>query len=230
MTGDDPNKAPSPAPESRHGPVRYSRRWFLVLAAGFIAGAAGVVQLFRWLAGGGAVGGGSRDMTSDFPTLNVEDTPHVPASAWVVEVDGLVEQPLRVDHVAWAALPHVDETGDFHCVEGWSVDNLRWGGVAPRTLLDRAGVKPDGRFIAFHASGGTYVDSLSLEQALEPTTLLADALDGAPLPADHGGPVRLVIPTQLGYKNVKWVIRLEVTDKPVEGYWEQRGYPRDAPV
>ena len=74
------------------------------------------------------------------------------------------------------------------------------------------------------------MDSLSLEQALEPTTLLADALDGVPLPADHGGPIRLVIPTQLGYKNVKWVVRLEITDKPAEGYWEQRGYPRNAPV
>lgn len=212
------------------GKVRYSRRWFLVLAGSFVAGLIGVVELFRWLAGGGSSGGGVRKMNGPFPVLNVEKVPDIPAAQWTVTVDGLVEEPQHVDHIAWAALPHVEETVDFHCVEGWSVDDVHWGGVAPGALLDRARVKPEGKFITFHAQGGTYVDSLSLEQAREPQTLLADVLNGAPLPADHGGPVRLVIPTQLGYKNVKWVTRLEVTAKPVEGYWEKRGYPRDAPV
>jgi DMSO/TMAO reductase YedYZ molybdopterin-dependent catalytic subunit len=55
-------------------------------------------------------------------------------------------------------------------------------------------------------------------------------LDGRALPADHGGPVRLAVPKQLGYKSVKWVTRIEVTDRPVDGYWEQRGYPANAPV
>jgi DMSO/TMAO reductase YedYZ molybdopterin-dependent catalytic subunit len=220
--------------DGHHRRVRYSRRWFLVLAGGFVAAAAGVVQLFRWLAGGDgngpSGGGGTRDMTGDFPVLSVEQPPDVPASQWVVVIDGLVERPLRLDPAAWGALAHVDVTADFHCVEGWSVDDVRWRGVSPRTLLDRAGARPEGTHITFHAHGGTYVDSLSVEQALEATTLLADALDGKPLPADHGGPVRLVIPTQQGYKSVKWVERLEITDRSVEGYWEQRGYPVDAPV
>ena len=60
--------------------------------------------------------------------------------------------------------------------------------------------------------------------------MLADTLDEQPLPDAHGGPLRLVVPKQLGYKNVKWVVRLEVTDHPVTGYWEQNGYPMDAPV
>ena len=221
-----------PAPTGR---VRYSRRRFLYLLGGLAAGFAGVAGVFRWLSrGGGAglpgLGGGVREMGGSFPVLSVEDAPDIPAAQWIVTVDGLVEEPLQLDQAAWAALPHVDETADFNCVEGWSVDNVHWGGVAPRALLDQARVKPDGKFITFHAEGGTYVDDLSLDQALDPQTLLADALGGAPLPREHGGPVRLVIPTQLGYKSVKWVTRLEVTDKPVDGYWEQRGYPRDAPV
>ncbi len=85
-------------------------------------------------------------------------------------------------------------------------------------------------FVTFHAYGGTYVDSLPLDQAQAPETLLADTVDGAPLPRAHGGPLRLVIPSQLGYKNVKWVVRLEVTASQAQGYWEARGYPPDAPV
>ena len=88
-----------------------------------------------------------------------------------------------------------------------------------------------GQFVTFHAYGGSYTDSLALAEAQEPETLLADRLDGAPLPAAHGGPLRLVIPSQLGYKNVKWVVRLEVTASRAEGYWERTGgYPAEAPV
>ena len=71
--------------------------------------------------------------------LNVESVPHTPPEQWVVTVDGLVERPLRLDHAAWQALTRAKETADFHCVEGWSVSALRWGGVAPATLLRRPG-------------------------------------------------------------------------------------------
>ena len=73
--------------------------------------------------------------------------------------------------------------------------------------------------------------SLALAEARAPETLLADSLDAAPLPAAHGGPLRLVVPSQLGYKNVKWVVRLEVTATRAQGYWERNGdYPSEAPV
>ena len=76
-----------------------------------------------------------------------------------------------------------------------------------------------------------YTDSLSLVEAQAPETLLADVLDAAPLPAAHGGPLRLVIPSQLGYKNVKWVVRVEVTAQRAIGYWEATGgYASEAPV
>ena len=165
-----------------------------------------------------------------FPTLNVEQVPHVPPEQWLVTVDGLVDKPLRLDHAAWSALARRSETADFHCVEGWSVDRLRWGGVAPRTILDMAGLKPTATHVNFHALGGTYADSLPLSLVDDAQTVLADTLDEQPLPDAHGGPLRLVVPKQLGYKNVKWVVRLEVTDHPVTGYWERNGYPMDAPV
>jgi hypothetical protein len=230
----------APAPKRT---IRYSRRRFLKLL-GALAAVAGGVGLLRWIGGGpgksGTGTGGSGDSaagsggvpgTDEFPQLNVERAPpEVPASEWVVVVDGLVDHPQRIDRATWETLARVRETETFHCVEGWSVDGLRWGGVAPRTLLEQAGVRPGGRFVSFYAAGGTYADSLSLEQVMDGGTLLADTLDEAPLAPGHGGPLRLVIPAQLGYKNVKWVVRLEVTDEQATGYWEQRGYPVDAPV
>ena len=104
-------------------------------------------------------------------------------------------------------------------------------GCARFDLLSLAKPQTGGQFVTFRAYGGTYADSLTLAEAQAPETLLADSLDGEPLPAAHGGPLRLVIPSQLGYKNVKWVVRLEVTAQRGQGYWESHGdYPAEAPV
>jgi DMSO/TMAO reductase YedYZ molybdopterin-dependent catalytic subunit len=219
-------------PEPRR--MRVTRRRFLIGFGALLAGFAGVFvaveALFR---GGGAprtAAGGAIPGVASFPALNIEQTPHVPAEQWVVTVDGLVDKPLRLDHAAWSALTRHAETADFHCVEGWTVDRLRWGGVAPRTLLDMAGIQPSATHVNFHALGGSYADSLPLGLVDDTQTVLADTLDEQPLPDTHGGPLRLVVPKQLGYKNVKWVVRLEVTDHEVTGYWERNGYPMDAPV
>jgi sulfoxide reductase catalytic subunit YedY len=235
--------------EERH--VRTTRRRFLIGAGALVAGVASSFAVVRALLRGGGSGGGtgggggaaaSGASTSatgtaggvpgetSFPALQVEAVPHIPAEKWVLSVDGLVTRPLRLDHAAWSALARRSETADFECVEGWSVDRLRWAGVAPRTILDMAGLKPGATHVTFHALGGTYVDSLPLSLVDDAQTVLADTLDEKPLPDKHGGPLRLVVPRQLGYKNVKWVVRLEVTDHPVKGYWEQNGYPMDAPV
>jgi DMSO/TMAO reductase YedYZ molybdopterin-dependent catalytic subunit len=209
-----------------------SRRRFLVLASGVLATVVAVRGLTRRgsrSAGGRAASDGAG--LEDFPVLNVEDgPPPVAAPDRVLEVDGLVERTMRLDRTAWLALPRTQETRDLYCVEGWSVADLDWEGVRVSELLSRAGPRPDGRFVTFHAYDGTYTDTLTLAEAQAPDTLLADTLDGRALPAEHGGPLRLVIPSQLGYKNVKWVVRLEVTATRARGYWERRGYPAEAPI
>jgi hypothetical protein len=226
---DEQVAAPSPA----QGRLRFSRRWFLVLAAGAVAAVIAALGLERggMRTPGGSAASGSSGPLADFPVLNVEDGPSAAAAAdWVLVVDGLVVDRLQFDLTAWRALPRTQETRTFHCVEGWSVDHLGWEGVRVADVLNLAKPQAGARFITFHAYGGTYVDSLPLAQAQAPETLLADSLDGAPLPRPHGGPLRLVIPSQLGYKNVKWVVRLEVTASQAQGYWEARGYPADAPA
>ncbi len=86
---------------------------------------------------------------------SVEDVPTCRPSEWVVKVDGLVETPLTVDRATWDGLRAAAD-GDFHCVEGWGVDDVRWAGVAPSVLLDQAGVKPEAKYAVFHAYGGVY--------------------------------------------------------------------------
>jgi DMSO/TMAO reductase YedYZ molybdopterin-dependent catalytic subunit len=234
LAADDEGPGRSDPPPVRT--TRHSRRRFLVLGGSLIAGLVAAVKLGLWGAGGSRshipAGASSRlrSLLESFPVLHVEPVPNVPPEKWVITVDGLVDKPLTVDYATWRELARKDELVDFHCVEGWSVDNVTWGGVPPVVLLARAKVRPEGKFVTFHAYGGRYTDSLPLADATGPQTLLADTLDGEPLPADHGGPVRLVIPSQLGYKNVKWVDRLEVTAAQATGYWEQSGYPVNAPV
>jgi DMSO/TMAO reductase YedYZ molybdopterin-dependent catalytic subunit len=210
-------------------PPRLSRRRFLLFVGGALAALIAALSLDRR-----GLLSAARQVTnrfSSFPVLNIENgPPAVSAADWQLVVDGLVARPLRLDRATWLALPRSTETRDFHCVEGWSVDRLGWEGVRVAELLRRAEPQEQGQFVTFHAYGGGYSDSLALAEAQAPETLLADSLDGAPLPPAHGGPLRLVIPSQLGYKNVKWVVRLEVTATRAEGYWEQRGYPAEAPV
>jgi DMSO/TMAO reductase YedYZ molybdopterin-dependent catalytic subunit len=224
----------SPDGQGGGGRLRYTRRRFLVTAGAVVASAAGLVVLVRRALGDkGAttLSGPLGRPYGSFPVNTVERTPpDVAAADWVLVVDGLVERPLRFDRVSWEALPRVDKTADFHCVEGWSVEDVRWEGVAPAVLLEQAGLKPEAAHVTFHAYRSTYADSIPLELVRDPLTLMADRVDGQPLPAEHGGPLRLVVSRQLGYKSVKWVDRLEVTDKPVTGYWERRGYPMDAPI
>ena len=237
--GSEPDSGEDERPEERH--LRTTRKRFLIgfgaLLAGIIGSFTVVDVIFRRGAGGsgGSASGGTEASggipgEASFPALHVESVPHVAPQQWVVTVDGLVEKPLRLDHAAWVALPRKKETADFHCVEGWAVDRLRWAGVAPKTLLEMAVLKPGAAYVNFHALGGTYSDSLPMSLVDDLQTVLADTLDEQPLPDAHGGPLRLVVPKQLGYKNVKWVVRLEVTDHPVDGYWEQNGYPMNAPV
>jgi DMSO/TMAO reductase YedYZ molybdopterin-dependent catalytic subunit len=150
-----------------------------------------------------------------------------PAS-WRLRIDGLVEHPMDLSYAQLLALPQAEQTSDFTCVTGWSVDDVRWSGVRFADLLAAARPLPSARALSFESAEDPYVDTLTLEQAMAPDAMLAHAMDGAPLKREHGAPARLVMPKMYGYKGVKWVRRISVTDRVTDGYWEQRGYDRDA--
>lgn len=143
-------------------------------------------------------------------------------------IDGLVERPLTLTYDELRGLPAIMQVSDFHCVEGWGVDDVRWDGVRLQSLIDLVKPTANAGFVTFHSLGAIYRDSLSMPQALLPDALIAYDMDGSPLEPDHGLPLRLVMPQMFGYKGPKWVTRIEFRDRQDIGYWEQRGWRVDA--
>ena len=158
---------------------------------------------------------------------------------WKLVVDGLVERPLALGLAELRALPARTQITRHDCVEGWS-DIAKWTGARLGPLLDQAGLKREARYIVFHCADafeqtldgtGQYYESIDLIDAYHPQTLLAYAMNDAPLPVAHGAPLRLRVERQLGYKQAKYVMRLEaVADfahigRGKGGFWEDRaGY------
>lgn len=147
--------------------------------------------------------------------------------AWTIQVEGLVERPFELTPLVLRQLPPASLVADFHCVEGWGVQDVRWEGVRLADVLRHAGVLPEGRFVTFQTLGGIYTDSLALDQAAHPDTLLATHINGSRLPDRQGFPVRLVVPFMFGYKSVKWVSRLTLEVRRHVGFWERRGWQLD---
>ena len=154
--------------------------------------------------------------------------PRFDPSTWRLRIDGLVERPQTLTYAQLRALPRAQQTSDFVCVTGWSVDDVAWAGVRFDDLLAAARPLPNATALKFVSAEQPYEDSLTLEQLREPDAMLAYAMDGRPLERKHGAPARVVMPQMYGYKGVKWVRRIVVTDRVDDGYWQQRGYDRDA--
>jgi DMSO/TMAO reductase YedYZ molybdopterin-dependent catalytic subunit len=156
---------------------------------------------------------------------------HLPTfdpATWRLEVAGNVRKPLSLDYTALRALPRVEQVSTFHCVTGWTVKNVRWAGVRIADVIQPS--QPFGGAGAFRfvSAEHPYDDYLTMHQASLPDVLLAYEMDGKPLSRGHGAPLRLVIPDMYGYKNVKWLKRIEVVRSVRDGYWEALGYDRDA--
>ena len=149
---------------------------------------------------------------------------------WRLTVDGLVETPTALTFGELAHFPRQDQVTDFHCVEGWSVLDVPWNGVHLSTLLELVRPLETATHVTLHGFGGTYVESLPLDIALEPRSILAYGVGGSTLPLAHGFPLRFVVPRLFGYKSIKYVYRIELAEAPVNGYWVERGYPYDANV
>ncbi len=154
--------------------------------------------------------------------------PRIDPATYRLRVEGLVGRPTSLSLTELQALPIAEQVSDFHCVTGWTVEDVRWTGVRIRDVLALATPLPSAGALSFESAERPYVDSLTLNQALLPDAMLAWGMDDGPLPRPHGAPLRLVMPSMYGYKSVKWVDRIVVTREPLVGYWEQRGYDRDA--
>ncbi|MHB8773064.1 MAG: molybdopterin-dependent oxidoreductase [Syntrophales bacterium] len=168
---------------------------------------------------------------ADWPVRTVDEQDLVRILAgWRLEVGGLVEKPRSYSFAEILALPRTDQVKDFHCVEGWSVHDVPWNGVTLSHILRQARPTKKTTHVNIRTIGNRYNDSLPLAVARESKTILAYGIAGSTLPLDHGFPLRVVVPRLLGYKNAKYVERLELTDKPLRGYWVAAGYEQAGTV
>jgi DMSO/TMAO reductase YedYZ molybdopterin-dependent catalytic subunit len=149
---------------------------------------------------------------------------------WRLTIDGLCAVPQSFTFADLQCLPRQDQVTDFHCVEGWSVYDVPWNGVHLQRLLDLAQPTAAATYVTLHTLGDRYNESLPLGVALEPRSMLGYGVGGNTLPVEHGFPLRMVVPRLLGYKNAKYVERIELTDAPVAGFWVKAGYPYDGEV
>ena len=183
-------------------------------------------------------------LASRFPTRTVEKKTFIfdPATGEVIwkdknsrekyflKIEGMVEKPHQLSYEELKNLKSDAQVSDFHCVEGWTVPNVRWSGFRFDEILKL--VKPlDGaEYVTFHALGETamkprrmshYVESFKLESLLDPQQHILMALnkDGSPLSHDRGGPLRVIAPYRLAYKSIKFVYRIEFTNKRQLGWW-----------
>ena len=164
-----------------------------------------------------------QSLTLKWPVLHEGTVPGFDPSTWDFRVTGLVERPLRLTWEEFSHLPMMAVTADMHCVTRWSRFDVRWEGVAFTEVLKLISLKPAAKFVMVEAEQG-FTSNVPLTDLLRPTTLFALKHDGEPLPAEHGYPVRLVVPHLYAWKSVKWVRGLEFMAQDAPGFWEENGY------
>jgi DMSO/TMAO reductase YedYZ molybdopterin-dependent catalytic subunit len=162
-------------------------------------------------------------VTLKWPVLHEGGIPEFNPAAWTFEARGLVENPLRLSWGEFQALPRGRVKADFHCVTTWSKFDNEWEGVPFAVIAERARPLPEARFVMVHAEGG-YSTNIPIEDLLRDNVLFADFHAPEPLTAEHGGPLRLVVPHLYAWKSAKWVRAVEFIARDRPGFWEQVGY------
>ncbi len=166
-------------------------------------------------------------LVKDWPVLDLGVQPAVARGEFRLRLDGLVAAPVSLDWDAFMALPQAEAVSDMHCVTQWSRYDNRWKGVAARTLIELCRPKDEARHIVFHAHDG-YTTNVRRDQFDQPDVFLVHEWEGAPIPRQHGGPVRVLIPRLYLWKSAKWVQRIEFARDDRPGFWEVRGYHNNA--
>ena len=162
-------------------------------------------------------------------TKNVID-PTVDSDVWHLEIGGLVQNPATWRFQDLVGFEATTQETTLMCIsnglDAGLISNAVWKGFPLRDLLDQAGVLSGAARVRLHGVDN-YTDTIPLEKAMEPTTLLAYEMNGDPLPDRHGYPLRLIVPGYFGEKNVKWLTRVEVTDASAKGFYETQGWGPD---
>jgi DMSO/TMAO reductase YedYZ molybdopterin-dependent catalytic subunit len=160
-------------------------------------------------------------LETGFPVLTAGPTPDVAPGDWQFSVDGMVASPNEWSWSTFAALPSEEVPCDIHCVTKWSKLGTSFHGVSVDTLL--AEVEPRGGYVMARSYGG-YTTNLTVEDVTGGKAWVVTEHEGAPLPREHGGPARLLVPHLYFWKSAKWVTGLRLMDHDEPGFWEANGY------
>lgn len=166
-------------------------------------------------------------MTVKWPVLHAGSVPTVDLRTWRFRVSGEVEHPLELTWEALNALPRSTSVQDIHCVTRWSRFDAQFEGIHWREIAKLCNPKPTARFVIAHAEHD-FTTNVPYESLTDENALLTTHADGEPLSADHGGPLRLVIPNRYFWKSAKWLNGIELASEDRPGFWERYGYHNDA--
>jgi DMSO/TMAO reductase YedYZ molybdopterin-dependent catalytic subunit len=160
------------------------------------------------------------------PVFLAEGKPQVDYASWRLQVNGLISNPRILSLTDIKALPFSRVDARLTSVSGWSV-RVIWEGVLFTDFLKEFALQPGASHVTFSSIGG-YDSTVSLTDLEQPRVLLCYAVEGEPLEIEYGGPCRMIVPNLWGYKSVSCLARIEFTDSMKGGYWEDRGYTREA--
>ena len=162
-------------------------------------------------------------LVKNWPVLDLGIQPDISTAEWQLTIDGAVEHPDRWDFADLLAQGQSEAVSDIHCVTTWSRYDNRWTGMFTRDLVAAVGPKPEAASVTLTSEDG-YTTNLTLADFVAEGAMLVHAWEGAPLSAEHGGPVRLIVPHLYLWKSAKWLRRITFQTEEHPGYWELRGY------
>ncbi|NJK37740.1 MAG: sulfite oxidase-like oxidoreductase [Oscillatoriales cyanobacterium RM1_1_9] len=161
-------------------------------------------------------------LATGFPILTYGETPQISTQEWEFKVWGLVT-PKTLTWSDFMAMPQQEFTADFHCVTRWSKLDIKWRGVKVTDFMKQVEVNPRAVHVMEHCYGG-YTTNIAMADFLREENFFAHTLLDEPLPIDHGGPMRLVVPHIYAWKSAKWINGLEFLEHEDLGFWERNGY------
>ena len=164
-----------------------------------------------------------QSLTLKWPVLHSGSVPRFDPSTWDFRIAGLVEKPVRLTWDEFNRLPRAEIRCDIHCVTRWSRFDNHWKGVLFAEVMKLVKPKPGAKFASVLAEEG-YTANIPLDDLLRPNVLFAFEHDGEPLTAEHGGPMRLIVPHLYAWKSVKWVRGFVLLEHDRLGFWERNGY------
>jgi DMSO/TMAO reductase YedYZ molybdopterin-dependent catalytic subunit len=157
--------------------------------------------------------------------------PNVDVASWTLQVTGLVQNQITLDFSQLLAMDSVEQYNTLECVSnevgGDLISTAKWTGVKLKDVLSKAQVMPEATYVVFRAADG-YDVGIPMEKALLDGTILAYQINGGPLPAEHGFPVRMIVPGYYGMMNCKWLNSIELVGTTHQGYWQVRGWANEA--